>query len=106
LGEQALFFYWAMHLQKLKNRRFFRLPEQEKENLVPAPKSFQQGYFGMEKEKIRGQRCIKENFDFGNPKDDTLGSWPIEDQLPGFRDVAEKFYQVWAAKMSILHYLT
>jgi isopenicillin N synthase-like dioxygenase len=40
---------------------------------------------------------MKENFDFGNPGDDTLGSWPAEAQLPGFRTFAADFYQVQRA---------
>jgi hypothetical protein len=38
---------------------------------------------------------MKESFDFGNPKDDALGSWPTEEQLPGFRGFAADFYQVY-----------
>ena len=37
---------------------------------------------------------MKENFDFGNPKDDSLGPWPKEEQLPGFRKFAGEFHQV------------
>ena len=37
---------------------------------------------------------MKENFDFGNPEDNSLGSWPTKEQLPGFCDFAAVFYQV------------
>jgi len=37
---------------------------------------------------------MKESFDFGDPRDDLLGSWPKEEQLPGFRDFATDFHQV------------
>jgi len=75
------------------SRRFFDLPLSEKEQLFPTPRSFEQGYFGIEKEKIRGQTALKENFDFGDSKVNIVSCWPREDQLPGFRDFAMDFHQ-------------
>ena len=46
---------------------------------------------------IRDQVCAKENFDFGDPGDVSLGLWPQEHQLPGFRDAAIGFYEVLSA---------
>jgi isopenicillin N synthase-like dioxygenase len=79
---------------RFKSRQFFSLPGDAKAALFPTPWSFR-GYFGMKAEKIRGHTSMKENFDFGNPKDDALGSWPNEEQLPEFRNFAAEFYQVY-----------
>ncbi|PVH90946.1 Clavaminate synthase-like protein [Periconia macrospinosa] len=79
------FFEWS--------KRFFNLSEHEKETLCPTPQSFGQRYFGVGKESIRGQTCMKESFDFRNPKNNSFGSWPDEKQLPGFCDFAADFYQ-------------
>jgi len=76
-----------------KSRRFFDLPLSEKEQLLPTPPSFEQGYFGIGKEEVRGQRALKENFDFGDSKVNIASYWPREDQLPGFRDFAMDFHQ-------------
>lgn len=62
--------------------------------LIPEVRSSTAGYIGIGKEKIRGQTCMKENFGFGNPDDDSRGSWPPPGQLPGFREFAGDFYQV------------
>ena len=77
-------------MRKLKSKRVFELPLSEKEKLSPTSRSFDQGYFGIGKERIRGQTAMKENFDFG----DSASSWPEEEQLPGFRGFAEDFHQV------------
>jgi hypothetical protein len=37
---------------------------------------------------------MKESFDFGDPKNMSLDSWPNEQQLPGFHDFASGFYKV------------
>jgi hypothetical protein len=37
---------------------------------------------------------MKESFDFDNPGDKALGSWPKEEQLPEFRDFAADFHQI------------
>lgn len=81
-------------IRELKSRRFFDLPLAEREKLFPTSGSFERGYFGIEKEKVRGQTAMKENFDFGDPKVNTVSPWPQEEQLPGFRDFAEDFHQV------------
>jgi len=52
------------------------------------------GYTGIFREKVRGKPSAKESYSFSNPKDDSLGTWPTEEQLPGFRDFADSFYQV------------
>jgi hypothetical protein len=38
---------------------------------------------------------MKESFDFRTPKDDTVGFWPDKEELPGFRDFAAEFHQVY-----------
>jgi isopenicillin N synthase-like dioxygenase len=63
-------------------------------DLTPPARSFDQGYCGIGKEKVRGQTCMKESFDFGNLGDESFGSWTTEEQLLGFRDFAAHFYQV------------
>ncbi|KAH8701242.1 hypothetical protein GQ44DRAFT_632271 [Phaeosphaeriaceae sp. PMI808] len=75
-----------------KSKQFFGLPEHYKSKLCPAPNSLEQGYFGVEKEMIRGKKCLKENFDFSDPENDPAGAWPEEEQLPGFRHLAIKFH--------------
>jgi isopenicillin N synthase-like dioxygenase len=82
--------------RKSKSRRFFSLPLSEKEMLVPTARSFERGYFGLGKEKVRGRASMKENFDFGNPADNDLSCWPPEELLPGFRHFAADFHQVRA----------
>jgi len=81
-------------IRELKSRKFFNLPLSEKEKLFPTPRLFDQGYFGIESENVRGQTAMKENFDFSNPNSNVLSSWPREEQLPGFRDFATDFHQV------------
>ncbi|KAF2752573.1 oxidoreductase [Pseudovirgaria hyperparasitica] len=76
------------------SQRFFDLPLSEKERLFPTPRSFEQGYFGIHKEKVREQTALKENFDFGDPEANNASCWPQEEQLPGFRDFAADFHQV------------
>jgi len=57
----------------------------------------------MGKEKIRGQTCMKENFEFGNLKDGVPDTWAQEEPLPGFRGFCMDFYQVCIrAKQSAL----
>ncbi|KAF1813539.1 flavonol synthase/flavanone 3-hydroxylase [Eremomyces bilateralis CBS 781.70] len=73
------------------SRQLFSLSQHEKETLSPKPQSFEQGYFGMESERVRGRPSVKENFDFGNLKGKPLGPWP--DQLQGFRGFATDFHQ-------------
>jgi isopenicillin N synthase-like dioxygenase len=90
-----------LHSQKSKSKRFFNLPEHQKEDLTPTSQSFERGYFGIGKEKIRGQTCMKENFDFGNQQSSDLDSWPTEEQLPGFREFAGVFYKVRSALQTI-----
>ncbi|KAF2725938.1 Clavaminate synthase-like protein [Polychaeton citri CBS 116435] len=52
------------------------------------------GYSGVGKEQIRGQTCLKENFDIGNPNDDNCANvWPAERLFPGFRRFSEDFFK-------------
>jgi len=73
--------------------RFFQLADSYKQTLSPKAQSLEHGYYGIGAETIRGKKGMKENFDFGNPKDASLGFWPNEEQLPGFREFAEEFHQ-------------
>ena len=82
----------VLKLRWLQNKSFFSLPEEEKESLFPKPESFNQGYFGVGKEKVRGQISMKENFDFGDTS--VKSSWPKEELLPGFHEFAVDFHQV------------
>jgi len=74
------------------SRQFFDLSDCDKQALCPAPRSFNQGYFGLGEEVIRGQRSMKESFDFGDPKNILLDSWPNK-KLPGFHDFASGLYK-------------
>ena len=87
----------TLHSQNLKNKAFFNFPNDQKENLTPKSRSFNRGYSGIEQEIIRGRACKKENYDFGGGRWSGSDSWPTEEQLPGFRDFAEEFYQVRSA---------
>lgn len=44
---------------------------------------------------------MKESFDFGNPRDISLGPWPKEEQMPRFRHDATEFYQVYVYTSNI-----
>ncbi|KIW25604.1 uncharacterized protein PV07_08770 [Cladophialophora immunda] len=84
------------------SKRIFDLSHDAKQTLSATPHSFDQGYRGIGKETIRGQKCVKESFDFRNPKDDTVGFWPNQEELPGFRDFAADFHQLCAELMGKL----
>lgn len=71
------------------NRRFFALGEVLE---TAVPRQQHRGYDAAGKEEVRGQLCLKANFDIGNP-DDGLNLWPEEDMLPGFRSFMEDFYK-------------
>jgi isopenicillin N synthase-like dioxygenase len=78
-----------------QSKRFFKdLSEKEKKNVSMIPGSYNQGYVGVEQEQIRGVKVMKENFDFGDPNDDSINIWPPEAQLPGFRATSTDFHKV------------
>lgn len=89
-----------------KSRRFFNLADHHKQALSPKAHSLEHGYRGIGAEKIRGKAGVKENFDFGDPRDNSLGSWPEQGQLPGFREFAEEFHQVCTLSAVVKRYLT
>ncbi|KAF2755964.1 Clavaminate synthase-like protein [Pseudovirgaria hyperparasitica] len=87
-------FYWS--------ERFFELPVHEKSQLSPSVHKMRHGYLGIGKEIVRGERSHKENFDFGNPEDSDMESWPSPEKLPGFRECAETFYHACSRLISEL----
>ena len=57
--------------------------------------SHHRGYSNVDSEKVHGSTCMKENFDIGNPEDDTQPNiWPPEELLPRFREFMEAFFEV------------
>jgi isopenicillin N synthase-like dioxygenase len=87
----------------LQSKRFFALPEPEKNIAWYSPdRSYHRGYSGVGNEKVRGRICIKECFDSGNPEDDTQPDvWPSEELLPGFRKFMEIFFQVQPKEIAV-----
>jgi isopenicillin N synthase-like dioxygenase len=80
----------------LQSRIFFALPESEKQLIQrSSDRSHHCGYSGIGNEKVREQRCMKEGFTCGNPKEvEQPNIWPSEERLPGFRSVMEEFFDV------------
>lgn len=76
-----------------QSQRFFAL-SQKVASQSPAQLHYR-GYSGVGNEKIRGQVCMKESFECGNPEDEgQRNEWPPEELLPGLRELMEDFFQV------------
>lgn len=98
----------AMGNTTLQSKRFFTLPQEEKEKAPHPPEGWwHRGYSGLGREKVvqmvfdrenigelRKVPDVKESFEMGREDDElTPNIWPPASTIPGFREFFGSFYQ-------------